>query len=210
MKHFSLEDWADFANELTPPDRAAAMRRHLDDGCKKCGRALQTWENLRTVARRLPDYDPPSGAVRSVKAAFGAQRPRKSKSRIAEMAELMFDSFRQPSLQGVRTLGVATRKMLYRHGSLRIDLSVERMPGGNHLSIEGQILDSAMPSKPLSKMVVAAMRNREEIAQVQTNSFGEFHLECPAQQGEKLFIKVDMGREVLISLNLEHEEDSRG
>jgi hypothetical protein len=210
MKHFSLEDWADFANELAPPDRAAAMRRHLDDGCKKCGRALQTWENLRTAARRLPDYDPPFGVVRSVKAAFGAQEPRKSKSRVAEMAELMFDSFRQPSLEGVRTLGVATRKMLYRHESLQIDLSVERMPGGNHLSIEGQILDSAKPSKPLSNIVVAAMRNREELAQALTNSFGEFHLECPAQQGVELFIKVDRGPEVLIPLNLENEADLRG
>lgn len=209
MKHFSLEEWADFANELAPPERAAAMRRHLDDGCKKCRRTLQTWENVRTVARRLPDYEPPSGVVRSVKAAFAAQRPRRSKSRIAEMAELMFDSFRQPSLEGVRSIGVATRKMLYRHGSLQIDLSVERMPGGDHLSIEGQILDSAKPSKPLANIVIAAMRNREEIAQVLTNSFGEFHLECPARQGEELFIRLNVGREVLISLNLEHEEDSR-
>ncbi len=210
MKHFSPEEWADFANELAPPELSEAMRQHLDDGCKKCRKNLQTWEDIQAIARRLPDYDPPSGVVQSLKAAFAIQKPNKSKRRIAAMAELMFDSFRQPSLEGVRTISVATRKMLYRHGSLQIDLSVERVPGGDHLSIDGQILDSAKPSTPLSNVAVSVLRNREHLADVPTNSFGEFHLECAVEKAEGLSIKVDMEREVLISLNLENEADLRG
>ena len=210
MKHFSSEEWVDFANKLATAEQAAAMHRHLEDGCKKCRKILQTWEKVSNVARRLPNYDPPSGAVRSVEAAFAMYGRQQTKNRIAEMAELIFDSFRQPSLEGVRATSVTTRKMLYRHGSLQIDLTVEPLIGSDLLSIDGQILDATKPDKPMLDVTVAVLGNRDEIARTQTNSFGEFHLECPARVSQKLSVRVDMGREVLIPLDLANEADFRG
>ncbi len=210
MKHFSPEEWADFANQLAPPERASAMRRHLEDGCKKCGKLLQTWESIRTSARRLPNYDPPASAVQSVKAAFAMQKVLKRRSRASEVARLIFDSFRQPSLEGVRAISVATRKLLYRHGALQIDLSVEPLVGSDRLSIDGQILDSTTPGKPLRNAVVAALGKREELARTQTNSFGEFHLECPARATHQLSVRISSSVEVFMPLNLPDEAHSNG
>lgn len=208
MKHFSSEEWADLVNRLTSPEQAAAMRRHLDDGCKRCRKLLRTWQNVSTAARRLPSYDPPSSTVRLAKAAFAMYGVQKTKNRIAEVAEVIFDSFRQPSLAGVRAATMATRKMLHRHGNLQVDLSVESLASHDHVSIDGQILDSTKPSKPLQGVTVAVLGNREEIARTQTNSFGEFHLECPARGSERLSVKMGMGQEVLIPLDLTNEADS--
>src|SRR5260370_3417970 len=97
MNHFSSEEWVDFANKLASPEQAAAMHRHLEDGCKKCRKILHTWEEVSKVARRLPNYDPPSSAGRSVNAAFGVYGRHQTMSRIAAMAALIFASLRRPS-----------------------------------------------------------------------------------------------------------------
>ena len=42
MDHFKVEQWADFARQVTAPDVSARMQRHLDSGCRDCARSLST------------------------------------------------------------------------------------------------------------------------------------------------------------------------
>ncbi len=45
------------------------------------------------------------------------------------LAELLFDSFLQPVLEGVRSSSIGTRQMLYRADPFQIDLLIEPRPG---------------------------------------------------------------------------------
>src|SRR3989449_5449084 len=64
MKHFALEDWADFMREVVEPLQRAAMQRHLDEGCKRCLRAVAVWQSVLDVARQEANNQPPKSAVR--------------------------------------------------------------------------------------------------------------------------------------------------
>jgi hypothetical protein len=82
-----------------------------------------------------------------MKERFSFQRPKKPREKIAAQAALVFDSFRQPMLAGMRaSSGRARRQLLYKAGRYTIKLQVEPGAGEERLSIIGQILDDKTPS----------------------------------------------------------------
>ncbi len=184
------------------------MQDHLE-GCQECQKALRTWQSIRALARSEAAYEPPPNVVKSVKSAFSLYGPRKRRNRVAELAEIVFDSLRQPLPLGVRSVEVAGRKLLYQRGSLQIDLSVEPLAGTERLSIDGQVLDSNTPSKAIADIEVLALRGRRKLALTRTNTFGEFHLECQAGKDLQLAVWVTGQRELLLPLDQLHRKTSR-
>src|SRR3989442_1959826 len=96
MKHFALEDWADFMREVVEPLQRAAMQRHLDEGCKRCLRAVAVWQSVLDVARQEANYQPPESTVRSAKAYYGVYRPQAGLSLAPRIPEWTCDSICQP------------------------------------------------------------------------------------------------------------------
>lgn len=216
MKHFTFTDWADFANGLSSQEHTNAMQSHLDEGCTKCKKLVETCRRVRSLAPRMAEYEPAAPAVQQVKSAFVLQRPRKRQSPVREIAELMFDSFTHAAAAGVRSMGAesATRKLLYRRGTVQIDLSVDAVSATQSLQIDGQVLDSATPGHVLAGIVVFLASGKHKLAQGQTNPMGEFHLECPSRDNLSLGIWISAEREVILPLDdfvpKARGEDSRG
>jgi hypothetical protein len=206
MKHFTLEEWADFVHEVTSREQTATMQRHLDHGCKRCLKAVGLWRNVSDFARNEMAYIPPETAVRSAKAYYTFNRPQQGLSSVARIAELIFDSFRQPLAAGVRTAGVSSRQLLYKVEDIQVDIRLE--PEARRISMVGQILDSSRSDPGVKGAAVVLLRGEQEVARTATSDFGEFQLEFDSEESLQLSIKV--GEQGTVFIPLRGLEPKRG
>lgn len=179
MEHYSLEKWADFARQVIGEQERAEMQSHLDsDGCRKCSKVLGLWRRVHVAARRELSYQPPEGAVRSMKGTFAIQGPRKATSGARSIAELLFDSAVSPLAVGVRSAATTSRQLLYGAGNYRIDVRIETQADSEKIAVVGQVLNSADPDEIVGAVPVTLTRGRRVLAEAVTSPFGEFDVEC--------------------------------
>jgi len=200
MQHYSLEDWADFARNVAGDGRKLDMQSHLETGCKPCTKLYTLWQRVDVAARRETTYQPPETAVRTVKGLgiiHGMAKPRSAGSKLAE---LLFDSFRSPLQAGVRSTASASRQLLYRAGDYRIDVRLEPQTDSEKVAVVGQVLDVVDPTKQSPSFPVILLKGKKIVSVSQTNSFGEFSLECELVEDLKLHLKVPTQMDVWIPL----------
>ena len=206
MRHFTEGEWADFAKMAAPTEQQAAMQQHLDQGCQQCSSTLNIWTKVLEVASRESSYQPPESVVRRAKALY-LPHQREKKLPVAEaVAQLLFDSFQQPLLAGVRGAGASVRQLLYGNGDFRVDLRMDPIPRSKRVSIVGQILNTAKLTEYMSNLGVVIQRGKNVLAQSTTNEFGEFHLELDAAKDLQLTIDVKENRPLVLPLPLEAED----
>jgi hypothetical protein len=190
-EHFREEDWLDFAREVGDQDHRARVAQHLEAGCSECEQTLRLWAAVLSVADQATQAGPPDSILRRMKERFSAHRPRKLREKIAAQAALVFDSFRQPLLAGMRaSSGTLARQLLYKAGRYTIKLQVEPGAGVERMSIVGQILDDQDPAGGLRDIAVLALRGSKTLDRTITSPLGEFHLEPDAT--DKLQLSVDV------------------
>ncbi len=200
MQHYSLEEWADLARNLAGAEKKKTMQSHLESGCKPCTKVYTLWQRVSETARRENAYQPPATAVRTVKglgAIHGIEKPRKVGSKLAE---LLFDSFRNPLQAGVRSTATTARQLLYGAGDYRIDVRMEAQSDSEKVAVVGQVLNAADPAKQAPSVPVILLKGNKIVSVSQTNSFGEFHLECHLESDLKLHFKVPSEMDVWIPL----------
>ena len=181
MDHYTVEQWADFARQITAPDISAKMQRHLDSGCRDCAQSLNAMKKVVELAGREATYEPEPGIVRIAKTLFAGQS-QASADRIREILPLVFDSFAQPAMVGVRTAVATSRQLLYRKGSCCIDLRIEHVPGAKEAILVGQVLDSGQQGRDVASILVELMTGEKVIASTATTSYGEFQFLSPAER----------------------------
>jgi len=196
MKHFSLEEWADFAREVVEENRKELMQAHLDSGCKQCGEVLKTWARIRQVAQRDHSYDPPDAAVHMAKGLLVLH----GQSAKPSVARLLFDSLQSPVIAGVRSASPTVRQMLFGVGSYRIDLRMEPQMDSDKVSLVGQVLNSEDPVRVGAQVTVALLRGNKILGESQTNALGEFHLECSLEGQLQLLLTLPRSRDIKIPL----------
>lgn len=190
-EHFREEDWLDFAREVGDQDHRARVAQHLEAGCSECEQTFRLWAAVLSVADQATQAGPPDSIMRKMKERFAAHRPRKLREKIAAQAALVFDSFRQPLLAGMRaSSGTLARQLLYKAGRYTIKLQVEPGARVERLSIVGQILDDQEPAGGLRDIAVLALRGSKTLDRTITNPLGEFLLEPEAT--DKLQLSVDV------------------
>ncbi|MGA8224363.1 MAG: hypothetical protein WB780_22140 [Candidatus Acidiferrales bacterium] len=176
------------------------MQSHLDTGCKGCAKLFTTWKRVQEAGRREASYQPPDSVVRSVKGAgvihgLGQGRPAK-----APIAELLFDSMRNPMAAGVRSSSANLRQLLYGVGGYRLDLRIEPRENSDKVDLVGQILNSADPEKPVGVTPVVLKKGNRVMAESVTNRFGEFQLECDLAGSLELHADLPHGQVVHVPL----------
>jgi hypothetical protein len=187
MDHFGMEQWIDFARQVTSPDVTAKMQAHLDAGCKTCARMAKTMTRVADLAGREAGYAPEAGIVRIAKARFGGSGLRAARAP-QEFFPLIFDSLTAPAVSGVRIALMTTRQLLYRKDDCSIDIRLEHVPGSAEAVMVGQILESGRPGRDVGSILVELLRDGQVFASTATTGFGEFQfLFPPAQQVELCF-----------------------
>lgn len=196
--HFTTEEWADFERQAVPVQRRKAMNRHLELGCKACRDSWMTWQNVLKIAQNESANEPPAFLVRIAKSSYELVRPLEKASWITQIAELAFDSFRQPLLAGVRSSSGAARQMLYKSGGMTVDIRLEPEAGTSRLSLVGQLLDSEKPDRIPQNVPVFLRAGIGHFASTTTNEFGEFHFEIDSQEKSQIGIEVGDKFQILL------------
>jgi hypothetical protein len=200
MKHFTTEEWIDFANEAIVGSRRQEMESHLGEGCQRCKKSVSLWQKVRQTAKSAADCQPPENAVRIAKAGFTSARLEGKPAGAPGLVELLFDSFLQPLVAGARSSNSGTRQMLYRAEPYQVDVHIEAKPGANKLMVTGQLLDLRNPDRPGRDVPVIISNLRGHVVQSVTNEFGEFREEIQASSDLELKLLGEDEKAVIISL----------
>ncbi len=182
MKHFGLEDWADFARQVIGSERKAAMQRHLDEGCEDCRKAMQMWRNVSEISSREAAYQPPESSLRVAKAYYAA-----------------YGSYRQPS-----PFTKIARQLLYEAGKMRVDLRLDLEDQPGRISLMGQILDSSGSEQGFFDVSIAVLRGNETLALATTNQYGEFQAEFSG--GDQQSFRLEIGGEYTLVVPVQDAE----
>jgi hypothetical protein len=94
--------------------------------------------------------------------------------RVEETARLELDTLQQPLPVGIRVTQTNSRHLLYETSSLSIDMSFELLPESNCISLGGQILTNADPTRALTGAPVRLRGRARPLGFTMTNQFGEF------------------------------------
>ena len=190
-EHFREEDWLDFARQVGDPQHRARVAQHLEAGCSACEQTFRLWAAVLNVADQATQAGPPESVLGRMKERFSLRRPKRLRERLADQAALVFDSFRQPMLAGMRaSSGAVARQLLYKAGRYTIKLQVESGAGEERVSIVGQILDDLDPAGAMHDIAVLALRGSKTLDRTVTNPLGEFHLEPHARGNLQLAVDV--------------------
>jgi phage FluMu protein Com len=200
MKHFTTEEWIDFANEAVARSKRQEMSRHLEEGCPRCKKTVSLWQKVRQTAKSAAQCQPPENAVRIVKAGFSGLRIEGKPAPARGLVEVLFDSFLQPIVEGTRSSGSEMRQMLYRAEPYQVDLQIEAKPGANKLVVTGQLLDLRNPDAPGRDVPVIISNLCGHVVQTVTNEFGEFREEIQSSSDLELTFPGENEEAVIISL----------
>src|ERR1700733_1116540 len=198
MKHFSIDDWIDFVRNVQGADQKLKMQQHLDTGCAKCSETTEIWRGVVDLASRENTYEPPAWAVQAVNAGFAVSRAVPHQPGMLELARLLFDSALQPIAQGVRGTPSVVRQLLYRSGSVCIDMRMQPKPGSDSMVLIGQLLDSAKPDHGISGIPVSLLCKGDTVSLVKTNDVGEFDFGIAAFNNLQIAFAIGDSRTIVV------------
>lgn len=187
MRHFSLSQWADFVRGVAPLDERGPMEQHLDGGCQECKQSFDIWSTVMQFAQREQLNDPPSSALRIVKAYFGLMQQGARAPEGIEIARLAYDSFQQECTAERGMLASMPRQLLFKCGTFCVDVRLEPKPGSNYVVLVGQVIDSKKPLKGFDHVPVSLLSHGDKVSETTTNQFGEFHFGFQSVQHMQLF-----------------------
>jgi hypothetical protein len=198
MKHFSIDDWIDFARQVEGRGQKAEMQQHLNDGCSKCQKIVETWRHVMDIAKVQNAFEPPAWAVEAVNSSFTLRKVVPMTAGKLELARLLFDSALQPLTVGVRGSSPVVRQLLYKSGSVCIDMRMQPKPGSDSVVIMGQLLDSAKPDHGVSGIPVSLLCQGDTVSRGKTNEVGEFDFGITALDHLQLVFGIGDSRTIVV------------
>lgn len=195
MEHFSEQTWADFVRAVGAPQFSRDIKAHLLAGCRECETSHTTWGKVSRMATDEAAYEPPENLLRVVKLGLGDKTAAKAQK--WTLANLVFDSFAQPLLHGVRS-GTGNAggtssvwQVVYEAEGLTVDLRVTHRAQSKAAHLVGQIFDKRTV-RPLRDNVTVELSKDQNhaIAASVVNAFGEFHVEFEPQDQLLLSIRA--------------------
>lgn len=187
MRHIPQESLAEFVRETLPSADRRQVQKHVAE-CSECSELAGMFRKVAQVGSKEALYEPSAGIVRVAKAYFGTQQDRAHKP--AGLIELLFDSLSEPLAAGARASVASARQLLYRVGTVYVDMRVDSEVNSEQAALVGQMLDSAHPGHPVSGVPVVLMDGRKNVASTISNTNGEFHLAFAIKNNLRLSITV--------------------
>jgi hypothetical protein len=206
VKHFSAEQWIDYARGTSDREEREAAERHLASGCEECRATLDFWTRTARTASRAAEHQAPEYLVRTVKGMGALGGLPTIRSPLTVVAELVLDSFAASTAMGFRSASQSPRVILYRSGRIFVDFRIESIPGSSRLWVAGQVLDSSRNAKAVAGARVFVVSGHDDIQpdvtqEVETNGFGEFQLELEFSAGILLSVHVGEDARILVPLD---------
>jgi hypothetical protein len=200
MKHYAIDQWADFTRGLIACEERTQMQAHLQSGCQKC-RELSDFTTKLTITCASLATDPvPESTVRLARAIFPVRVHDRPKRGNRLPIELIFDSFLVPSPVGLRATWQVGWQGLYRAGDCSVDLRIEPELKSSRAAVIGQITNHVLPELEMGNLPVCLKAGKLVVAETLSNRFGEFQMEYEQQSQLKLCINLRDSKSIQVPL----------
>lgn len=200
MKHYAIDEWADFTRGLLTPQQNSEMQNHAQSGCQNCRELLKFTAKLAGACARLVTHPVPESTVRLARAIFPARVSDRPKRGNRVPVELLFDSFLVPSPVGLRATWQLGWQGLYRAGDCSVDLRIEPELNSSRAAVIGQITNHVQPGTEMGNLAVSLRAGKQVVAETLSNRFGEFQLEYAEQPQLKLHISLQDSKSIQVPL----------
>lgn len=200
MNHFSTHNWVDFVRNVADPATASVMQQHLDESCPNCSNNMQIWRSVMDETQQLDQAEPPESSLHAVKAGFRLRNVIPFPSGRLDLATLQFDSATQPLVAGVRGAHASARQLLYKSGTVCIDMRMQPTPGAESIVLIGQLLDSMNPGHGMGGVPVSLLSKGDTVLRKQTNQDGEFDFGLEPSSDMQLVFGIGESRTIVVAV----------
>jgi hypothetical protein len=200
MKHYAIDQWADFTRGLLAGEAQTQMQAHLESGCQKCRAIWGFTRKLTVTCTSLATDLVPEPAVRLARAIFPVRVHDQPKRGNRLPVEAIFDSFLVPSPVGLRATWQVGWQGLYRAGDCSVDLRIEPELKSPRNAVIGQITNHALPEFQMGNLPVCLRAGKMVVAETLSNRFGEFQMEYDQQARLKLCIELWDSKSIQVPL----------
>lgn len=200
MRHLTIENIITYMDGQGTDVEKSTLEAHLAS-CRECSELKQEFQTLTFQLREDSSFEPPAGVVEWGVNLFQplAQPAKGGLPRI--IASLVFDTFDQPMLAGVRRVGAPPRQLLFRAGDVDVDVKIESMEANDRITLVGQVLSSAtkfFDNTPVKLESHGIVRYRTRTNVVGEFSFDEvpkdtYHLSVDLPEGQITLFCVHRG-----------------
>jgi hypothetical protein len=173
MQHLHIEKIINYVHGQSSDIEKSAVETHLLE-CAKCLQHKQEFQDLVASVAEDSSFEPPAALVEWGINLFQpmVQAPNVAPVRRRTIAMLVYDTYDQPLLAGVRRVGVPARQLLFRSGNVDVDVKIESSRPNDRISLMGQVLSNEpkfFPNTPVNLESHGVVRFRTT-----TNGVGEF------------------------------------
>jgi hypothetical protein len=200
MKHFAIDQWADFTRGILTDAVRQDMQTHLLEGCEKCREISEFTSKLTQTCMSLEQNPVPEYMVRLARAIFPVRMQDRPKRGNRLPIELIFDSFLVPSPAGLRSTWQVGWQGLYRAGDCSVDVRIEPELKSQRAAVVGQITNHSVPDSQMGNLPIRLRAGKLVVAETMSNRFGEFQMEYEQRANLKLCIGLRDAKTIEVAL----------
>jgi hypothetical protein len=202
MQHTTVDNLMSYIEGNMPDVEKTTLETHV----ATCGDCAELKQELQILLHRVNEdasFEPPAELVQwGVDLFQPIMRPKRSGGGIRKfIASLVFDTYDQPLLAGVRRVGAPPRQLLFRAGDVDVDVKIESMEANDRITLVGQVLsnkDKFFDNTPVKLESHGIVRYRTITNVVGEFSFDEvpkdtYHLSVDLPEGQITLFCVHRG-----------------
>ena len=144
MRHMSVENLMNYMDGKALTEDVQALEAHIST-CSECSELKGELQSLAVQLREDSSFEPPAELVQWGVSLFQPllQPSATLGSKLKKIiAALVFDTYDEPLLTGVRRVGAPPRQLLFRAGGVDVDVKIESMEANDRITLVGQVLSN--------------------------------------------------------------------
>ena len=144
MRHISVESLINYMDGKALAEDVQTVESHVST-CAECTELKQELQVLAVQLREDSSYEPPAELVQWGISLFQPllQPAATVSGKLRKIiAALVFDTYDEPLLAGVRRVGAPPRQLLFRAGGVDVDVKIESMEANDRITLVGQVLSN--------------------------------------------------------------------
>ena len=199
MRHLTVENLLNYMEGRDSDVEKSTLEGHLTS-CTECSELKQEFQTLMTKLQGDSSFEPPADVVQWGVNLFQPVVQHSAGGKIRKIiASLVFDTFDQPMLSGVRRAGAPPRQLLFRAGDVDVDVKIEAVEANNRITLVGQVLSGA--SKFFDNTPVKLESHGITRYRTRTNVVGEFSFDEVPKDTYHLSVDLPEGQITLFCVH---------
>jgi len=199
MRHLSIENLLTYIDDRTPVVEKAGVDQHLSL-CDDCAELRQELQNLVSNLQQESSSEPPADLVHWAVELFQPVVQPAPQGKVRKIiAALVFDTFEQPAMAGLRRVGAPPRQLLFRAGDVDVDVKIEAMEANDRITLVGQVLSSS--AKFFDNTPVKLESHGVVRFKTKTNLVGEFSFDEVPKDTYHLSVDLPEGQITLFCVH---------